>query len=103
MQTTLAVLGQRRRYAKDTLETQMTNHEGSFQATDNNGNEYTIHMFRDRIDTTTMRSGVRTLAPAALGELKTEDGRHVNRIDKGSYEIVDFSMIPLTSDDPKAP
>ncbi len=81
----------------------MTLHEGSFQASDAAGNTHTIHMFRDRIDTTTMRSQTRTSAPATLGELKTDDGRHVNRIDKGAYEIVDRPMIPLTPDDPNAP
>ena len=80
-----------------------TRQEGSFVATDAGGNEYTVFMYRDMIDTTNMHSRTRTQVPAALGELKTSDGRHVNRIDKGSYEIVGRPMIPISSDDPNAP
>lgn len=80
-----------------------TRQEGSFVATDCGGNEYTVIMYRDVIDTTTQHSHVPTQAPAALGELRTSDGRDVNRIEKGSYEIVGHPMIPITSDDPNAP
>ena len=80
-----------------------TRREGSFVARDADGNEYTIIMYRGMIDTTHMHSRVRTEVPARLGELRTSDGRHVNRIAKGSYEIVDRPMVPITSDDPNAP
>lgn len=81
----------------------VTRQEGSFEAADADGNIYTVIMYRDMIDTTTSHSRVRTQSPAALGELRTTDGRFVNRLEKGSYEIVGRPMIPITSDDPNAP
>ena len=81
----------------------VTRQEGSFVATDAAGNEYKVVIYRDLIDTSHLQSRTRTQAPAKLGKLRTTDGRHVNRIDKGSYEIVDRPMIQITSDDPNAP
>ena len=79
-----------------------TRNEGSFVATDSEGNEYTITIYREMIDTTTNSSKVRTQTPAAIATLRTSDGRYVNYIRKGSYEIVDSSMISITSDAPNA-
>lgn len=76
---------------------------GSFVARDNDGNEYTIGIYRDMIDTTTMHGPRGMESPSSLATLKTEDGRCVNRISQGSYEIVGRPMIPLTSTDPVAP
>ena len=80
-----------------------TRQEGSFTAVDGDGNEHTVNIFRGMIASTHLSSRVRTQMPARLRELRTSDGRAVNRIDKGSYEIVDHPMIPITSDDPNAP
>lgn len=77
--------------------------EKSFTAVDSEGNEYTVTQYRKMIDTTTDRSAVRTQTPAALAELRISDGRYVNYKGKGTYEIVDQPMIPITSDDPNAP
>lgn len=80
-----------------------TRQEGAFVAKDAAGNEYTVVVYRDTIDTTTMHSRTRIRVPAERAELRTTDGRDVNYIDKGSYEIVDRPVIPITSDDPNAP
>ena len=80
-----------------------TRQEGSFVATDAAGNEYTVIIYRDLIDASNMHSRTRTQVPAKLGKLSTTDGRHVNYIDKGSYEIVGRPMIHITSDDANAP
>lgn len=77
--------------------------EGSFVAVDSDANEYTVIMYRDLVNTTTLQSRVPTHMRAALGELRTSDGRCVNRIEKGTYEIVGRPMIRITSDDPNAP
>ena len=76
---------------------------GSFIAVDDDGNEYTIGIYRDVIDTTTHHSTRREQTYSSLATLLTDDGRHVNRVDQGAYEIVGHPMIPLTSTDPSAP
>jgi hypothetical protein len=72
---------------------------GSFTAESADGQQYKIHVFQDFHDVRT-RGGTSQLEGHKT--LKTTDGEHVNRIDKGHYEIVGISNIPLTSNDPKA-
>ncbi len=75
-------------------------HTGSFVATDENGDEHTVFVFseynviRDR--------GAKRRVPG-LKSLQLSDGRHVNRVDKGHYELVDTPMVKLTSNNPSAP
>lgn len=80
-----------------------TRQEESFVATDADGNEYTVFNYCEMIDTTDSRSRMPTQVPAKMGNLRTSDGRAVNRVAKGSYEIVGLPMIPITSDDINAP
>jgi len=65
----------------------------SFKASDPTGKQIVIERYI-RFDGATQVGG----------ELKAADGRHVNFVRKGVYELVDgFNLIPLTSDDPNAP
>lgn len=78
---------------------------GSFKAQDADGKQYTIGMYREKIDTTHLRSKSRESVLGSLLTLQTDQWHHVNRIDKGSYEILhpNYGTIPITSDDPQAP
>ena len=73
--------------------------EGLFLATDADGNKYTIIMLRKWVDTSDEASPTWTGVPRYL----TIDGRRVNRIKKGVYEIIARPRILITSDDPNAP
>jgi hypothetical protein len=73
----------------------VTVHKGSFVAEDDIGDRYVIHMFQEIDD-------ISHVPIEGLISLKTIHGRHVNRITKGKYEIVDFDT-PLESNDPYAP
>jgi hypothetical protein len=79
----------------------MTIHEGSFEAKDDEGNVYTIHMFRSEVQADTLEGPEKT--PPALGQLRTQDGRAVKWLEKGRYEIVDDPKVAISSDDPEAP
>ena len=73
----------------------MTVQKGSFHAEDDIGKPYVINIFQE-VDETPH-------GPiAGLITLKTADGRHVNRIAKRKYEIVE-SGTPLHSKDLHAP
>jgi len=37
-----------------------------------------------------------------MKEIRKEDGTRVNRLEKGKYQVVDFGMEILTSNDPDA-
>ena len=79
---------------------------GSFPAVDNDGNKYTVNMYRKIIDNPDHASSVPTQTLGRLTELRTSDGRSVKRIDKGSYEIIGLLGNPttrITSGDPNAP
>lgn len=73
---------------------------GSFEAQGGDGRQYTLYVF------TTFHeawNGSGYDRVAGLKSIRLGDGRSVNRVDKGRYEIVGRPMIPLTSDDPAAP
>ena len=74
--------------------------EFSFDAFDESGQPVQIDVFVDIVDIGTR------LDPGAtakgLRTLRTKDGRSVNRIAKGRYEIVQ-SGVKLRSDDPASP
>jgi len=80
----------------------MQKREGSFVARDADGNQYTIDIYVDQIDVTHQGSLRREYADG-LRELRTEDGRAVNRIARGTYEIVGPVPVRVSSDDPAAP
>ena len=73
---------------------------GSFIATDDNGKRHTLHVVTtyvyagDNVDPNAELQGV--------SSIQTEDGRHVNRLRKGEYEV-SVTGFKLHSDDPKAP
>lgn len=71
-----------------------------FDATDVDGNIYRVYVYVNIVGFSDL-SG-RRAERRGLMELKTGDGRHVNAIEKGRYEIVGHPMIPITSDDPNA-
>jgi hypothetical protein len=73
--------------------------EGAFQARDKEGRVYLIEKWMKFADATTSAGrGMEPVQPS----LRTSDGRHVNRLGKGRYEIPEDD-IALTSDDPAAP
>ena len=73
----------------------------TFIATDATGSEYRIHLYQ------WMLLGNTTAGPyeeEGLRELVTQDGRHVNYVSQGQYDLVDADgFVRLTSDDPDAP
>ncbi len=73
---------------------------GSFAAVDNGGNSYTIHEY---MKVTHGRGSSGSHSSPNAHDLRTDDGRHVNRVSKGVYEIMGFETIRVTSDDSAAP
>ncbi|MDH4317121.1 MAG: hypothetical protein OEV64_01905 [Desulfobulbaceae bacterium] len=73
---------------------------GSFGATGNDGNHYTVVIYQKYINVGTLEN------PSAVAEgmkiLHTADGMHVNRHKQGEYEIVETGVI-LNSKSPEAP
>ena len=75
----------------------------TFTATERNGTSHTIHELQGEHDSGTSFSGPRK-GPDKQRDMKTDDGRWVNYVSKGVYEIVAIPvMIRVTSDDPNAP
>ncbi len=75
-------------------------HRESFVAVGEDGSEHTIDIYIHVFDVATFEDPSAELD--GIKELRAEDGRRVNRIDKGVYEIVDTKE-RLTSADPAAP
>jgi hypothetical protein len=79
------------------------NFVGKFTAHDEGGRAYTVYMLQGE------HEGIgddrrRTMLPDAKLEMRTDDGRHVNFLGPGEYEIVDGTRtIRITSTDPNAP
>lgn len=71
---------------------------GTFTARSADGDEYTINVFQDFIVAAT-RGGSQDVP--GIKSLRTDNGQHVNWIEKGKYELVD-SGLELLSDDPNA-
>jgi hypothetical protein len=72
----------------------------TFRAQAIDGKEFVIHVFQDIIEIRT-NDGIEEVE--GLKSMKTSDGRSVNFIEPGSYEIVGFPNIPISSKDPDAP
>lgn len=68
-------------------------YQGAFLAKDGAGKDYTIHVYASVVG-----GEIREAT-----SLHTTDGRRVDRLGKGRYEIRDRPTIPLHSDDPDAP
>ena len=76
-------------------------HIKTFTAKDGDGIPHTLHVLQDVV---TRARGLQRNKPVFLGlrEIVTSDGRSVNRVVQGQYEIVVTGQI-LTSSDPDAP
>jgi hypothetical protein len=75
----------------------------TFTAAERDGTRHTIHELQDEHGVGKTFVGPRKAADA-LHDLKTDDGRWVNYVAKGVYDIVGVPlMIRVTSDDPNAP
>lgn len=70
-----------------------------FEASDANGNSFTIIEFTEFIEVST-RGGTQTVA--GKKSLRTTDGQPVNRLAKGKYQLPLLGL-DLHSDDPDAP
>ncbi len=82
-----------RRYTKEIRQ---------FVAKDEEGKEYIIVETMEFVDATD-RDG-KTTTKSLAGKFATIDGRSVNRVSKGHYELTGgWQMIKITSKDPKAP
>ena len=76
-------------------------HIQPFEAKDDQGNVYTLHVNQKMIDVGT-RKNPNAVAPVQK-QIQTDDGKTVNHTNKqGVYEIA-ISGIILRSDDPNAP
>jgi hypothetical protein len=87
----------------DTMSVKRIEHTGTFSAVDKDGMEYTVHELTEILGVSgTFRSPPTEME--GMKSLKISSGEHVNRIEKGRYEVVSaFGNIPITSDDPNAP
>lgn len=75
----------------------------TFTARDAAGNEHRIEVVRG-FHATGVTSDSGTFAPDMLLELRTTDGRHVNRIAQGTYQIIaGLDVTPVWCSDPQAP
>lgn len=75
-----------------------TRHQSSFTAEGSDGRIYTVDVFVDILDASS--HGNPFAEVEGLKSLRTRNGRTVNYIEKGKYEIVGGPT--LTSDDPNA-
>lgn len=76
-----------------------TRRTGTFRAIDDAGKEYVIHIMTEFIDTSTLSGNSET---EGVKNFVLDDGRNVNRVEQGRYEVVQTGQI-LTSDAPNAP
>lgn len=79
-------------------------HVRSFEAKDASGARYIIDQFAT-FGVALHLNGASN-GPVGVGFLQTRDGLHVDRVDKGRYQIFTsphLSGLDLTSDDPNAP
>jgi hypothetical protein len=77
-------------------------HTGTFAAFDKDGREYTIVEYAEFFDSGTL-DGPSGETATGRKFFQTANGKHVNQLGKGKYEIVGLPSIPITSDDPNAP
>lgn len=75
--------------------------KGTFIAKDDDGQEYVVEIYVNLIDVGTHDDDPNATIEG-MKSLLTEDGLHVNRIDKGEYLVVQTGL-RLHSDSPHAP
>lgn len=76
---------------------------GKFVAKEVDGTPHTLLILQDEHQTFDMHHGYGK-ADSGPATLKTDDGKEVNYVGKGEYEIFDgIDVIKVTSDDPDAP
>jgi hypothetical protein len=75
-------------------------HKQSFPAVDEHGASHTLNVFVEILDARTFGNPHGEVE--GIKSIRTQDGMAVNRLDKGSYQIVSTGQI-LSSDDPGAP
>lgn len=73
---------------------------GMFRAKDRNGNVYILRILQEYVPAGSVEDPNAVIP--GLKSLKTADGSHVNRLDRGRYEIV-ATGVQLWSDDNNAP
>ena len=78
-----------------------TERRGEFRARDGFGHWHTVIVFQQIVDASTETDRNAEMLGSKI--LQTEDGRSVNQVSKGLYEIVDRPTVRLASDDPNAP
>jgi hypothetical protein len=77
----------------------ITKQTGSFTAKTADGRNITIYIFTNFIEVATRGAGSQQVEN--LKSLRTANGEHVNRVEKGKYVTVESGR-ELTSDDPDA-
>lgn len=78
--------------------------KGSFQAKGPDGRTRTLYVFVEILDAAT--SGHPDAEVEGLLSILTAEGAHVNRLDRGRYQVLGDGIAPdeiLTSDAPNAP
>ena len=76
---------------------------GSFVARDGEGRQYTIQILTYTVNVGN-RSNPDAEREGMTSSLRTAEGQPVNRLAKGTYEMLHpIRNVRLTSDDPKAP
>ncbi len=76
-----------------------TRHTGTFVAVSEAGQTHTLHLWRDYIRVDSFAKP--TEEKAGLYTIRTDDGDHVNWLEKGKYQVVTTGEI-LHSHDPNA-
>jgi hypothetical protein len=77
--------------------------EATFEAVDQDGNRYKIHVRKSAHDVSDLHRG-RAVTNDTAGELWTDTGLFVNYVERGIYDIVDGAeVIRISSADPSAP
>ena len=80
----------------------MKKHTGTFKTHSDDGKIFTIHEYTNFIKSGSFEDPDQLTA--GMKELRTSDGKTVNRIEKGKYKILDvFGNVTVYSNMPDAP
>jgi hypothetical protein len=79
--------------------TKRVDHIASFEAIDSDGGRHVLDVFVDIVSVATL-DNPKAERPG-LKSIKTSKGQHVNRLEKGKYEVVETGLT-LESTDPNA-
>jgi hypothetical protein len=75
-------------------------HKFSFNAIDDDGETHALHVYGSMIDVSDFDNPNAEIE--GLKQIQTDDGKHVNRLEQGRYQIVATGQT-LRSTDPNAP